>query len=85
MSWPKEEPWTDDGEIKARGLCELVVHRILSNAHALKTSVIMAQINTQEMHPDRQIAIQQERSDAFYNTYSRGLIQALHQDQTVTI
>ena len=83
--WPKEEPWINDGVIKARGSCGLVVHRIPSNTRALKAGVITAQINARGVQPDCQIAIQQERSDAFYNAYPCGLIQALHQDRTVTI
>ena len=80
MTWPKEEPWSNGGTIKACGSCGLVVHRITSNARALKAGVITAQINARGVHPDRRIAIQRERSDAFDSAYPRGLIQALHQD-----
>ena len=67
--WPKEKHWINDATINARGSCGIVVHRIPSNARALKARVITAQINAQAMHPDRRIAIQRERSDAFYNAH----------------
>ena len=67
VTWPKEEPWINGSTIKTRGSCGLVVHRITSNARALKAGVITAQIKARAMHPHCRITIQQERSDAFYN------------------
>ena len=54
-------------------------------ARALKVGVIMAQISRVGVHPDRRIAIQRAQFDAFNNVNPRGLIRALHQDQTVAI
>ena len=85
VTWPKEEPWVNGGTIKARGSCGLVVRRITSNGSALKAGVITTKINAKGVHLDRRIAIQWEWSDAFYNAYPCGLIQALHEDRTVTI
>ena len=38
-------------------------------ARALKVGVITVRIETRVTHPDCRIAIQRERSDAFYNTH----------------
>ena len=38
-------------------------------ACALKVGVITVRIEMRVMHPDRRIAIQRERSDAFYNAH----------------
>ena len=65
----KDEHWINGAIIDARGSCGLVVHRIPSNIRALKEGVITAQINARPMHPARRIAIQRERSDAFYNAH----------------
>ena len=57
MTWPKEEPWINGRTIKVLGSCGLVVHRITSNARALKVGVITARINAQGVHSDPMGAI----------------------------
>ena len=65
----KEERWINLRTIEACRLDGFTVHRIVSNARAFKSGVIMAVISSRGMHLKRRIAIQRRRSNAFFITH----------------